>query len=188
MKRFLQCIFTVLLTISTVACSQPTATTQTDTSTPQPTMEVTPEPTKAPTPEPTIAPTSEPTPEPTPEIAEAPTFTDEGYYELFGVMNTGMLVASSDLELHSNITLKEGGGGSMSYEEQTMDITKWERKDDTVSITMTDGGTANAVIHDGILELDINGDASMIMLFAQEGADLPEYKFLSLEEVKNQSN
>lgn len=182
MKRFLQSLFTVVLVITVGACSQPSASTQTDTSTPEPTVETTLEPTKAPTPEPTSettpTPTAEPTKEPTPEPTPEPViFTVEGDYKMFGVRNEGSFVKSSDLEMESDIVLKDGGTGTMYFDGENMDITKWELKDGKVSITLADGGVADALAHDGILELDIYGDDSMVMYFAQDGADISGYEF-----------
>ena len=66
----------------------------------------------------------------------------------------------------------------------SIDITKWVLNGDTVSITLSDGGQADAKVHDGILELDLYGDGSMVLDYAQDGADLSGFEFISLEEAR----
>ena len=182
MKRLLLFKLIVLCLISTSACSNASsadAAASANTVTPETTTE------------PSVAtePKSETTPEPSTEPVESISFTTEGTYSLFGVMNEGSLVKSSELEKESDIVLEEGGAGSMSLDNDRIDITKWELTNDTVSITLSDGGQANAKVHDGILDLDLHGDGSMILYYAQENADISGYKFLTLEEVKQkQSN
>lgn len=212
MKRLLISILIGLLLISTSACSNAKDDTQTNTNTSQTNTEPKPEPTKEPEPEPTpepakepetkeetktepapetkeeTKPKEEPKPEPTPEPAKTIEFKTEGVYEIFGVMNEGSLVKSSDLQMESTMTLKEDGTGVMTFNEDSEDVTKWELKDGVISITMADGGQANAKYHDGILELDIYGDGSMLLYYGQEGADISGYEFTTLEEVKAKAN
>ena len=122
------------------------------------------------------------------EIVEEPVevseFTTEGEYTLFGVSNQGLLVKSSDLETESQITLKEDNTGSMSFDGSVMDITQWTTDENKIIITMADGSQAPAKVHDGVLELDLYGNGSMILYFAQENADISGYEFLPLEEVQ----
>ncbi len=107
----------------------------------------------------------------------------EGEYVLFAVENEGFLVDSEDMEMSSVLHFSEGGKGSMEADGETMDISSWDVADGSVSIVMADGGSASGPIHDGIIELDIMGDGSVIMYFAQEGADTSGYEVISLEEA-----
>lgn len=172
MKRLLLPILIGLLLISVSACSNTANETQPNTVTP----------------ETEVKPVTEPVSEPTPEPVETIEFTTEGLYKLFGVMNEGMLVESSELQMESEIVLDEGGTGSVSFEGESVDITKWELNEDVASITLADGGQANAKTHDGILELDLYGDSSMVLYYAQDNADISGYEFLTLEQVKEKIN
>ena len=131
--------------------------------------------TPAPTPEP-AAPAAPPAP---PEPAALPI---EGAYELFAVENMGALVYSADLEMFSSINLAAGGTGSMSYGEESMDITSWTLDGETMTITMADGGSAGASIHAGVIKLDINGTGEMYLYYAREGADTSAYAPMTIEE------
>ena len=91
---------------------------------------------------------------------------------------------SEELEMESDVVLNEGGTGTMSSDGESIDITKWELNGDTVSITLSDGGQADVKVHDGILELDLYGDGSMVLDYAQDGADLSVFEFISLEEAR----
>ena len=72
----------------------------------------------------------------------------------------------------------------MSFDGDIEDISQWVLDGDTVSLTMSDGGQADAKLHDGILDLDLYGDGSMVLYFAQDGADISGYEYTTLEEVR----
>ena len=107
----------------------------------------------------------------------------EGDYTLFAVQNEGYLVASETMDMSSVITLKEGGTGSMTMDEDAMDITSWKEENGTVQIVMADGGEAPAKVTDGILELDIYGTGDMLLYFAQAEADTSGFQLMTLDEV-----
>ena len=107
----------------------------------------------------------------------------EGDYTLFAVQNEGYLVASETMDMSSVITLKEDGTGSMTMDEDAMDITSWKEENGTVQIVMADGGEAPAKVTDGILELDIYGTGDMLLYFAQAEADTSGFQLMTLDEV-----
>ncbi|MBR3228369.1 MAG: hypothetical protein IKF68_07495 [Erysipelotrichaceae bacterium] len=74
--------------------------------------------------------------------------------------------------------LEEFGPCDDRYEEDEQIISR-----ETIEQSIN-GGEADAKKHDGILELDLYGDGSMILYFAQEGADITAYEFISLEEAQ----
>lgn len=176
MKRLLTLVLIVLLMFSVCACSDTSETTQANTSAP----EATEEPATAATP----APDPEPEQEPAQEQAPQMEFATEGTYTLFAVLNEGFTVESSELQMESDILLEEGGTGSMFFDGDSMDISQWVLDGDTVSLTMSDGGQADAKLHDGILDLDLYGDGSMVLYYAQDGADISGYEYTTLEEVR----
>ena len=118
----------------------------------------------------------------------APELPVEGTYEMFAVENEGDLVYSGDLEMASTITLAAGGTGHMTSDEDAMDIAVWTAEGERISITMADGGTADGKLLNGVIELDLYGDGSMILYFAQEGADLSGYAPMTLEEYRAKHN
>lgn len=174
MKRVLTVVLIVLLMFSVCACSGTTETTQANTSTPEATEE----------PSTAAAPAPDPEPEPAQEQAPQMEFATEGTYTLFAVLNEGFTVESSELQMESDILLEEGGTGSMFFDGDSMDISQWVLDGDTISLTMSDGGQADAKLHDGILDLDLYGDGSMVLYYAQDGADISGYEYTTLEEVR----
>ena len=108
----------------------------------------------------------------------------EGEYTVFAVQIDGSLVYAADLEFVSAISLAEGGTGSMSQAEETMDITAWSADGESFAITMADGSSAAGKIHGGIIELDIYGNGYMILCYAKEGADTSGYAPMTLEEYR----
>lgn len=126
-------------------------------------------------------------PEPEPEKQEEPVVSKHattGEYVLFGVTNEGYLVKSEELEMESKIILEQDNTGTMTFNEDEGEITNWQIGEDTITITMYDGSVANGVIHKGIIDLDLYGDGSMILHFAQSDADISQYEFVSLEDVR----
>ena len=108
----------------------------------------------------------------------------EGTYELFAVQYNGALVYSADLEMASVITLAAGGRGSMTLDNDAMDISTWTVDGENFAITMADGGSATGKIHNGVIELDLYGNGSMIICYAKEGADTSAYAPMTLEEYR----
>ncbi len=115
--------------------------------------------------------------------AAAAEFTDAGEYTLFALQQEDLLANPEDLEMSSVMTLNEDGTGSMTYDEENESISKWEAKDGEVTITMSDDSSAKGKIGNGIIELDILGDGSMLMFYAQKDADISGYEVLTLDEI-----
>ena len=121
------------------------------------------------------------------EIAEKYPAADlpvEGMYTLFAVRNQGYSVRSEEMAADSTITLKEGGTGSMSIGDQSMEISDWSLEDGTVTITMDDGSSASGELRGGIIELKAYGDDGPLLVYAQEAADTSGYELLTPEEVE----
>ncbi len=108
----------------------------------------------------------------------------EGEYEIFAVQLDGVLIRAGDLEIASTITLSAAGTGSMTSNDEAMDITEWTADGGTFSITMADGSSAGGSLHNGVIELDIYGNGYMILCYAQEGADTSDYAPMTLEEYQ----
>lgn len=107
----------------------------------------------------------------------------EGEYTLFAVQNDGYTVDSNEMEIYSTLTLNEGGTGSMTMDEDAMDIESWSAEDGMLTVVLTDGSSAQAVIGNGILELDIPGTGDMLLYYAQDGADISGYELMSVDEI-----
>ena len=52
-----------------------------------------------------------------------------------------------------------------------------------LTVVLTDGSSAQAVIGNGILELDILGTGDMLLYYAQDGADISGYELMSVDEI-----
>lgn len=121
------------------------------------------------------------------EIAEKYTVSDlpvEGEYNIFAVRYEGYTVSASEMEMRSTMSLKEGGTGTMTQAEDSIDITSWTSEDGVINITLADGSSAGGNARGVIIELDIYGTGDMLLIYAQEGADTSSYTLLTIEEVK----
>ncbi|MBO6164235.1 MAG: hypothetical protein J6N77_04210, partial [Lachnospiraceae bacterium] len=94
----------------------------------------------------------------------------------------GSTLSAEDLGTSSSVTLVEGGTGKMSFDEDVMDITSWTEAEGIVTIEMADGSVASGELAGGVLNLDVMGDGSMFILYAQAGADTSAYEMLTKEE------
>ncbi len=108
----------------------------------------------------------------------------EGEYAVFAVQIDRSLVYSADLEFASTLLLAANGTGSMSQNDETMDITAWTADRESFAITMADGSSAAGKVHSGVIELDIYGNGYMILFYAKEGADISGYTPMTLEEYR----
>lgn len=136
-----------------------------------------------PTEEPVEEPAEEPEEEPSPEPEEEPVLPTEGEYILFGVESEGYLVDSGEMEMSSVITLGMDGAGVMTMDDDSMNIASWTEEDGAVTLTLEDESYAEAVAENGILILDILGDGSMLLYYAQEGADTSAYPLMTVDEL-----
>ena len=71
----------------------------------------------------------------------------------------------------------------MTMDEDAMDIESWSAEDGMLTVVLTDGSSAQAVIGNGILELDIPGTGDMLLYYAQDGADISGYELMSADEI-----
>lgn len=112
--------------------------------------------------------------------------TPEGEYEIFAVEVDGALVYSDDLEMTSKIILAADGTGSMTHNDDAIDITAWTSDEEGLSIALSDGSSAGCKLHSGVLELDLYGNGSMILCYAKKGADTSGYAPMTLEEYQSE--
>ena len=113
-------------------------------------------------------------------------FPIEGEYTLFAYQNQGILGAAEDIELTSVLTLDKGGGGTYTFNEDSIGVKKWTLSGSDLEITLDDDSMAGGTLQNGILELDLYGDGSMYLYYAQEGADLSAYELMTVEEIQKQ--
>ena len=93
----------------------------------------------------------------------------EGDYTLFAAGFAGQIQESSELGTGSVLTLEKGGKGSLSFDEESMEITAWTLEGDTISLALADGSTATGELlkEYGVIELD----AGYVYYYGQAGAD-----------------
>ena len=116
-----------------------------------------------------------------PEKVELPV---EGEYNIFAVQYEGYLIHAAEMELESVLTLGADSKGSMTMGEDSMDIASWTLDGSACTITMEDESSAVATVEDGILILDLYGDESMILYYAQEEADISMFSPMTADEVR----
>lgn len=120
------------------------------------------------------------------EAAPAEELPAEGEYTLFAVEAEGALVYSDELEMASTLTLEPDGTGVMTMDDEAMDVASWTAEAGALTIVLADDSSAEAAIHGGVIELDIWGDGSMLLVYAREGADTSAYAPMTLEEYLEQ--
>ena len=106
-------------------------------------------------------------------------------YTLFAVRTGDCYVDSVSLQLEATLILNADGTGSMFFDEDTGIIESWTLSEENIlTILMDDGGIADALVTEDVIELDVMGDGSYIMCFALEEADLSSYPLISLDEFR----
>ena len=107
----------------------------------------------------------------------------EGDYLLYAVRYNGQTASAEELQMDSSLTLRADGVGSMRSDDEEMELI-WSLTDGTLTITMADGGTAGARLENGVAALDLYGDGSMVLYYAQAGADTSDIQVMSMDEIK----
>ena len=108
----------------------------------------------------------------------------EGEYKIFAVQYEGYLIHAAEMEIESVLTLGADSKGSMTMSEDSMDIASWTLDGSKCTSTMEDESSADATEEDGVLILDLYGDESMVLYYAQEDADISMYSPMTADEVR----
>lgn len=103
-------------------------------------------------------------------------------YALFAVETQGYTVVPEVVAATSVLTLDAGGQGQMTFNGDSMAITRWTLEGENFSLEMADGGVAGGVWHDGVILLDLYGDGQIVLYYAAPGADTSAYPVLTQEE------
>ena len=119
-----------------------------------------------------------------PEAPEDAVFPVEGEYTLFAVGYQGYTADAAELGMASTIRLDADGSGRMTLDEEGENISSWTKEGTALMIVMADGGSAPASVENGILALDLYADGSMILYYAQEGADTSSIQVMSMDEIR----
>ena len=88
------------------------------------------------------------------------------------------------MEIDSVLTLGADSKGKMTMGEDSMAIASWTLDGSKCTITMEDESSADATVEDGVLILDLYGDESMVLYYAQEEADISMFSPMTVEEVQ----
>lgn len=116
-----------------------------------------------------------------PQKAELPV---EGEYKIFAVEYEGYLIHAEEMEVESVLTLGADSKGKMTMGEDSMGIASWTLDGSACTITMEDESSAVAAVEDGILILDLYGDESMVLYYAQQEADISMFSPMTADEVR----
>ena len=108
----------------------------------------------------------------------------EGEYKIFAVEYEGYLIHAAEMEVESVITLGADSKGKMTMGEDSMAIASWTLDGSKCTITMEDESSADATVEDGVLILDLYGDESMVLYYAQEEADISMFSPMTADEVR----
>jgi len=108
----------------------------------------------------------------------------EGEYKIFAVQYEGYLIHAAEMEVDSVLTLGADSKGTMTMGEDSMGIASWTLDGSKCTITMDDESAADATVEDGVLILDLYGDESMVLYYAQEEADISMFSPMTADEVR----
>ena len=110
----------------------------------------------------------------------------EGAYTLFAAESEGYLFYSGEMEIESVITLEAGGTGTMTMNEETVDITSWTNEESAFTMTITgeESETVSGTVENGVMILDLYGDESTFLYYAQEEADISMFSPMTVEEIQ----
>ena len=108
----------------------------------------------------------------------------EGEYKIFAVQYEGYLIHAAEMEVESVLTLGADSKGKMTMGEDSMAIASWTLDGSKCTITMEDESSADATVEDGVLILDLYGDESMVLYYAQEEADISMFSPMTADEVR----
>ena len=91
-------------------------------------------------------------------------------YNMFALGYAGQILETAQLGASSVLTLNADGTGTMSMDEETMDITAWSVTGNTLTVTLSDGSQGTGALHpeQGVIELDFGG---YLFYYGREGAD-----------------
>ena len=103
-------------------------------------------------------------------------------YTLFAVEAQGYTVVPEALGITSVLTLPGEGQGRMTFNEDSIAITRWTLEGETFFLEMADGSAAGGVFRDGVIQLDLYGNGAIVLDYAAPGADTSAYSVLSVEE------
>ena len=123
-------------------------------------------------------------PDETPEEQKDTVLPVEGEYTLFAVKTQGYTTDAAELGMVSTMRLDADGSGRMTLDEEGENISSWTKEGTALMIVMADGGSAPASVENGILALDLYADGSMILYYAQEGADTSSLQVMSMDEIR----
>ena len=110
----------------------------------------------------------------------------EQEYALFAVRNGNYLVQAVALDMRSIITLTAGGHGSVTFDEDNMEIAEWALDGEALSLILADGNAVTGLLSGGILQLDLYGTGEMILCYALPGADTSAFPAMSYDEFMAQ--
>ena len=108
----------------------------------------------------------------------------DGEYKIFAVEYEGYLIHAAEMELESVLTLGADSKGKLTMGEDSMAIASWTLDGSKCTITMEDESSADATVEDGVLILDLYGDESMVLYYAQEEADISMFSPMTADEVR----
>ena len=112
----------------------------------------------------------------------------EGTYTAFGALSEGHAFYAESLELTSELMLEKDGTGYMTLNGDKTTVKKWTRDGEKLQVTVDDGGTADCIIRDGIIELEIPDTGGDVLYFAKEDADTSSYELMTMEEYTEKVN
>ena len=91
-------------------------------------------------------------------------------YNMFAIGYAGQIMESAQLGAASVLTLNADGSGTMSMDDEVMEVTSWTVSGNTMTVTLADGSSGTGAVHldKGVIELDFGG---YLFYYGREGAD-----------------
>lgn len=107
-----------------------------------------------------------------------------GEYTLFALTYEGYLIRASEMDAESMLTLADGSTGTISMKDDIAELDSWTADAGTLTVSLADGTSAKGTVDNGIIILDLYGDESMLLYYAQDEADISGFALMTAEEVR----
>ena len=100
----------------------------------------------------------------------------EGEYTLFTMELLGRQTDPALMGMGGSIILLEGGKGRMVSGGAEQDLAKWTLKDGKLTLVFPDDTEMEAVLRDGVIEMETGPGTNAYIYFAHEDADTKDFK------------
>ena len=100
----------------------------------------------------------------------------EGTYTLFTMELLGRQIDPALMGMGGSITLSKDGKGKMESGGTEQELAKWTLKDGKLTLVLSDDSEMEAVLGDGVIEMETGPSTNAYIYFAHDDADTEDFK------------